>query len=130
MDVGGQHYIVDMWGIPSVMLDNPIWIAQILSIAMHKGQMVERDRITRWREPHGITMIAGMEGGHVAIDTFPEENRLTADLLAFQTTADPEGALDVLLEKFEPEGFAIQLLTRGQPSELDEPVSGLSTYRA
>lgn len=124
MNPEGTHYLVDLWGVSPTVLDNPVWLAQLMTHAVKRGQLTELDRMTHWFDPQGITMIGLLAESHISFHTYPEHRYMAIDLYTCGSLARPDAALDLLMEELAPESFHIQHLTRGQREASHESVSG------
>lgn len=120
----GTHYLIDFWGVSPAILNSPTWLAKTMTVAIKRGQLTEVDRVTKWFDPQGVTMIGVLAESHISFHTYPEERYIAVDIYSCGQRGRPEEAIDVLMEHFAPESFDIRQITRGERPR--ESISGPS----
>jgi S-adenosylmethionine decarboxylase len=84
--------------------------------------------------PIGVTGVAIVSESHLVIHTWPEYGYAAVDLFTCGAPRDPQAALAVLREHFQPERIGVMEINRGQMELPDDsarhPADRLPTQRA
>jgi len=91
----GVHLIVDAWGCPADLLNDPERVTAALRAAVEAGGATLIDLTVHQFNPQGVTAVATLAESHIAIHTWPEHGYFAADLF-FCGAGNPYGALKTL----------------------------------
>lgn len=114
MNKVGTHLILDAWGAPTEVLNNPEKIKQALIDAINAGKAKLIDMFVHQFSPHGITATATLAESHIAIHTWPEYGYFAADLF-FCGQGKPQEAMTILQIALEAKEAKIREVDRGFP---------------
>lgn len=76
----GTHLLLEGWGAPSEVLNDPLRVRVALQATVAAGDLTLRRIIVEQFEPQGVTAIALLAESHLAIHTWPERGLFAADL--------------------------------------------------
>jgi S-adenosylmethionine decarboxylase len=108
----GRHIILEMWGCQN--LDSVEIAEQALRdmvVALHVNLL---DLKVYPFSPVGVTGMAIVSESHLVIHTWPEYGYAAVDLFTCGAPRDPQDALAVLREHFQPERIGVMEINRGQ----------------
>lgn len=108
----GQHLILDAWGAPHDVLNNPDLIQETVSQAIEAGDATLIDWCVHSFSPQGVTATATLAESHIAIHTWPEHGYFAADLF-FCGQGSPDKAAEVIRTRLQATHYRLQTLSRG-----------------
>lgn len=108
----GVHLIVDAWGCPADLLNDPERVTGALRAAVEAGGATLIDMTAHQFSPQGVTAVATLAESHIAIHTWPEHGYFAADLF-FCGAGDPYGALEALRIALAAEDVKTTEIKRG-----------------
>ncbi|AFY37510.1 S-adenosylmethionine decarboxylase proenzyme [[Leptolyngbya] sp. PCC 7376] len=111
----GTHLVVDCWGSPADLLNDPEGIRQAMIAAIAAGEATLIDLCVHQFSPHGVTATATLAESHIAIHTWPEYGYFAADLF-FCGSGKPLEAMDFLRTALQATDYKMTELERGFPT--------------
>lgn len=111
MTAGGQHLLVEFRGCTFDKLNNPVFVEETLIAAALNADATVLHSFTHKFDPQGITSFVALSESHISIHSWPENSYAAIDVFLCGKL-EPLKALEVLIEKFEPESFDAKLLHR------------------
>lgn len=108
----GIHLIVDAWGAPKELLDDPKAVRRILEEAVAVGEATLVDLCVHKFSPQGVTATATLAESHIALHTWPEHGYFAVDLF-FCGKGDPYPAMDFLRRALGARRVKVTELRRG-----------------
>jgi S-adenosylmethionine decarboxylase len=123
----GTHLVVDAWGAPEDLLNDPEGIRRAMLEAISAGEATLIDLCVHQFSPHGVTATATLAESHIAIHTWPEHGYFAADLF-FCGQGKPELAMEVLQTALKAKKVRSREIPRGfeetaeANSRIKEPV--------
>ncbi len=110
----GTHLVLDAWGSPDHLLNNPDKIKQALIDAITVGKATLINLFIHQFSPHGITATATLAESHIAIHTWPEYGYFAADLF-FCGEGNPQEAMKILEIALEAKEAKTREIDQGFP---------------
>ncbi len=110
----GTHLVVDGWGAPAELLNNPEAIRQSIIEAIAVGKATLIDLCVHQFSPHGVTATATLAESHIAIHTWPEYGYFAADLF-FCGEGEPVEAMKFLQLALQATQVKMTEFERGFP---------------
>jgi len=92
----GTHLLIDAWGCPRDLLDNPELISDVIDRAITAGDVTKINMTVHQFSPHGVTATATLAESHIALHTWPEHGYFAADIF-FCGNKDPYRSIEPLL---------------------------------
>ena len=109
----GTHCLLDLFGCPSDLLDDPEWLTQLLAqSATMAGATVLSAHHHRF-EPHGVSALCVLSESHISIHTWPEFGTASADVYTCGDSCTPQVACAWMIEQLRPEGHDLRVVDRG-----------------
>ncbi len=108
----GTHLVVDAWGAPADLLNDPEKIRQALIEGITVGQATLIDLCVHQFSPHGVTATATLAESHIAIHTWPEHGYFAADLF-FCGQGKPKEAMKLLQTALQAKQVTMREIERG-----------------
>jgi S-adenosylmethionine decarboxylase len=108
----GTHLVVDAWGAPADLLNDPEKIRQALIEGITVGQATLIDLCVHQFSPHGVTATATLAESHIAIHTWPEYGYFAADLF-FCGQGKPKKAMKLLQTALQAKQVTMREIERG-----------------
>jgi S-adenosylmethionine decarboxylase len=108
----GTHLVVDAWGSPADLLNDPEKIRQALIEGITVGQATLIDLCVHQFSPHGVTATATLAESHIAIHTWPEYGYFAADLF-FCGQGKPKEAMKLLETALQATQVRMREIERG-----------------
>ena len=121
----GKHLIAEFHGARN--LYDPAPCEAVLSwAAAAAGATLLRTFAHDFGEREGFTAVAVLAESHISLHTWPEHGYLALDVFMCGD-AEPERALAVLKDYFQPEAIVTQTLSRGLTATSPTPVRARAT---
>jgi S-adenosylmethionine decarboxylase len=108
----GQHYIIDFWGAHFLQDLQVIEQALIDAAQIAETQLLHL-HLHQFSQYGGITGVALLAESHISVHTWPENQYAAFDIFMCGN-AQPEKALSLLKQVFQPHKITIQEILRGQ----------------
>ena len=116
----GTHLVVDGWGSPANLLNDPEGIRRAMIEAIAAGEATLIDLCVHQFSPHGVTATATLAESHIAIHTWPEYGYFAADLF-FCGRGTPVEAMKFLQQALQATECKMTEFDRGFPKEILVP---------
>lgn len=117
METIGTHYLLEMYGCPSHLLNDEIVVCNAMKEAVRCSGADLLGDISHHFHPQGVTALGLLAESHIAIHTWPEHGYVAADIFTCGTRAVPRKACEYLVEVFQSDRHELKKLTRGVESE-------------
>jgi S-adenosylmethionine decarboxylase len=91
----GHHYIAELWGCSSAILDDAARLESYFHSAAQTAQVTVLNSQFHEFEPQGVTGILLLSESHLSFHTWPEHGYCALDLF---TCGNPHSARDAVLE--------------------------------
>lgn len=126
----GRHLILELWGCRN--LNSTEIVERALRDIVRACDLTLLDMNVYPFTPIGVTGVAVVTESHVMIHTWPEYGYAAVDVFTCGEQANPEAALPLLREYFQPERVQVMEITRGLvPAEmLEAAANGAPLERA
>ena len=108
----GRHIILEMWGCQN--LDSVDTAEQALREMVTALDVNLLDLKVYPFSPVGVTGMAIVSESHLVIHTWPEYGYAAVDIFTCGAPRDPQDAVSVLREHFQPERIGVMEINRGQ----------------
>ena len=113
----GYHYVVEASGCDPEVLKDPNRIRQIFMNAAKAGNMEIKASYFFRFSPTGVSGVVIVAESHISVHTWPEEGYAALDVYTCGEKADPENAVDYILEKFRAQYAHVSEVKRGIKEE-------------
>lgn len=117
MDTIGYHYVVEASGCDPEVLKDPNKIREIFLEAAKVGNMEVKASYFFRFSPTGVSGVVIVAESHISVHTWPEEGYAALDVYTCGEKADPEKAVDYILEKFKAQYAHVSEVKRGIKEE-------------
>lgn len=108
----GRHLVLEMWGCKNL---NSVDIAErALRELVTALDVTLLDLKVYPFTPVGVTGMAIVSESHLVIHTWPEYGYAAVDVFTCGTSRDPEAAVSVLRDHYEPDHVQVMEIVRGQ----------------
>jgi len=132
----GRHIILEMWRCSGLSLNSLDTAEQALRDMVAALDVNLLDLKVYPFSPVGVTGIAIVSESHLVIHTWPEYGYAAVDIFTCGAQRDPQAAIDVLRQHFQPEHVQVMEINRGQldlaegQPEVQGPVKASKNPRA
>jgi S-adenosylmethionine decarboxylase len=109
----GFHYVVEAAGCDPEILGNADKIRQIFLEAAKVGNMEVKSSYFFKFSPTGVSGVVIVAESHISIHTWPEKGYAALDVYTCGTKAEPEKAVDYILEKLKAKYAHVSEIKRG-----------------
>ena len=109
----GRHTTADFYGCRREALNNMDLLQTMLSTAIHAADLKMLSIQSYQFSPEGITVVALLTDGHLAIHTYPEVGFAAIDIFTCDSHSMPEKALATIKCTLVPEKTKNTLIKRG-----------------
>ncbi len=113
METIGFHYVVEAAGCDEELLQNADKIRQIFLEAAKIGNMEVKASYFFKFSPTGVSGMVIVAESHISIHTWPEKRYAAIDVYTCGETADPEKAVDYILDAIKAEYAHVSEIKRG-----------------
>ncbi|WP_461867110.1 adenosylmethionine decarboxylase [Thermococcus sp.] len=113
METIGFHYVVEAAGCDEEILQNADRIRQIFLEAAKIGNMEVKASYFFKFSPTGVSGMVIVAESHISIHTWPEKRYAAIDVYTCGGTADPEKAVDYILDAIKAEYAHVSEIKRG-----------------
>ncbi|MBP2478797.1 S-adenosylmethionine decarboxylase [Crossiella equi] len=94
----GQHVLAEIDGIDAAVLDDEVFLCQLLDDALQRAGATVLQVISKQFDPQGVTVLALLSESHASLHTYPEIGSVFVDVFTCGTKAQPEIAVNLLAE--------------------------------
>lgn len=112
----GTHCILELYGCPSSLLDDPVLIKQSLREAAKQAKSTLLGEVLHEFEPQGVTALVLLAESHISIHTWPEQGYAAVDVFTCGRHTDPEKACLYLAEVLQARQHSLYKLPRKPPT--------------
>jgi S-adenosylmethionine decarboxylase len=120
----GRHLILELWGCRN--LNSTEVVEQAMRDIVTACDLTLLDLKVYPFTPIGVTGVAVVSESHVMVHTWPEHGYAAVDIFTCGERANPEAALPLLRDHFEPERVQIMEINRGiMPQEPERTPVGV-----
>ena len=109
----GRHTTADFYGCRRDALNNMELLQSMLSTAIHAADLKMLSVQSYQFSPEGITVVALLTDGHLAIHTYPEVGFAAIDIFTCDSHSMPEKALTTIKATLVPEKTKNTLIKLG-----------------
>ena len=117
METIGFHYVVEAAGCDEKILQDADRIRQIFLEAAKAGSMEVKASYFFKFSPTGVSGMIIVAESHISIHTWPEKRYAAIDVYTCGETADPETAVDYILDAIKAEYAHVSEIKRGIEEE-------------
>lgn len=117
MDTIGTHYLLELYGCPSQLLNDEIVVCNAMREAVRCSGADLLGDISHHFHPQGVTALGILAESHISIHTWPEHGYVAADIFTCGTRAVPRKACEYLIEAFQSDRHEMKKVIRGVESE-------------
>jgi S-adenosylmethionine decarboxylase len=111
LTAGGQHLLVEFRGCSFDKLNNSNFVEETLIAAALNADATVLHSFTHSFNPQGITSFVALSESHISIHSWPENGYAAIDVFLCGRL-EPLKALEILVERLEPETFDTKMLQR------------------
>ncbi len=112
MEAVGTHCILELYGCPLELLDDPSYIQRTLSDAVDRSGATLLSMQHHRFEPQGVTCLGLLSESHISIHTWPEKGYAAIDVFTCGDVAMPHRACDHLIESFRSQKHSLKTINR------------------
>ncbi|GAA1831746.1 hypothetical protein GCM10009836_07170 [Pseudonocardia ailaonensis] len=125
----GRHVLAELGGLPAALLDDSAALEKALRAALTGAGATVRQVVAERFAPQGVTVVAVLAESHASIHTWPELGSAYVDVFTCGDSADPVRAVADLAAALGAGSCAVEVVERGAPGVVDEPISPGVTRR-
>lgn len=115
----GTHYLLDVYGVKSELLNDMSYQNELLTTAIHKAGATILDIAEYKFDPTGCTLVLLLSESHISVHSYPLEGGIEGCGVAFYDVftcgshVDTKAAVNYILEQLQPTDFEIKKIIRG-----------------
>ena len=125
----GMHCLLELYGCPVELLDDPDYLTRTLRDAAEGAGATWLDQCCHRFEPCGVTALGLLAESHISIHTWPEIGYAAVDVFTCGDKAVPEQACRHLVEHLRAERHTLASLPRATKL-LPREVAGVDAHDA
>lgn len=123
----GMHCLLELFGCPAELLDDPEFIARALREAAENAGATWLGQLHHRFAPKGVTCIGLLAESHISIHTWPEKGYAAVDVFTCGDAAMPEHACELIATEMRAARSTLARIPRAVTmSEPDEPAAPLA----
>lgn len=107
----GTHYIIELWDCNN--LNSEEITKKALNDAVIASNATLLQLMVHGFAPQGVTGVAVIEESHISIHTWPELGYAAVDIFTCGTKVNPEAAIKVFKEAYDPQNVQCMQIVRG-----------------
>jgi S-adenosylmethionine decarboxylase len=111
----GMHCILELYGCPSSLLDDPSFIRKHLQEAAKQAKSTLLGEVLHEFEPQGVTALMLLAESHISIHTWPERGYAAVDVFTCGQHTEPEKACLYLADVFQAREHSLSKVPRRPP---------------
>ncbi|GAA2781414.1 adenosylmethionine decarboxylase [Crossiella cryophila] len=119
----GQHVLAEIDGIDAALLDDEVFLCQILDDALKRAGATVLQVISKQFDPQGVTVLALLSESHASLHTYPEIGSVFVDVFTCGTKAQPEIAVGLLAEAMGASTVQSRTIRRGLENQNEMKVT-------
>jgi S-adenosylmethionine decarboxylase len=116
----GRHILADVYGVNAKLLDDLAGLTTLLVDAANDCGATVLGVESKHFDPSGVTVLVLLSESHVSIHTYPDLGFAAVDCYTCGDIADPQKAIDYILEVLKPKKVYMKRHTRGMSQEINE----------
>lgn len=130
MPAAGRHCMIELWGCPAALLDDPARVraAMLAAVAVSRCELLSE--CSHRFEPQGFTIVGLLAESHISVHTWPEHGYVAADVFTCGEGGEPEAACVELARVLEAVRYELRSVTRGVPGGLGSPTQDVTWERS
>jgi S-adenosylmethionine decarboxylase len=110
----GSHILADFYGVSAQLLRSSLELEQLLRRAAEiAGAKVVGSHFHSFGHAEGVTGVVLLAESHISIHTWPESDFAAVDIFMCGS-ANPQRALDALVEALAPSSQHVEVAARGR----------------
>lgn len=110
----GIHYVLELYGCPSEILDDELYIRNAIAMAADKACSTLLEMSSHKFSPQGVTALGLLAESHLSIHTWPEAGYAAADIFTCGRSSDPDQACQFLIQHLHADSHSVAVVHRGQ----------------
>lgn len=114
------HVLLELWGVPFAVLDDPSALQAGLLEAARAARCEVLGTLHHRFHPQGASVVVLVAESHLSVHTWPEHGYAAFDIFTCGQ-ALPEAGVAALIEHFKPERHSTQRLARGRLADAPAP---------
>lgn len=115
----GSHLLIELFGCKGAMLEKENHVGRAMTDAAIESKATVVETSFHEFKPYGVSGAVIIQESHYTIHTWPEHNYAAVDLFYCGGTILVHKAVDVLVERFQPERMKFLVVRRGVQSEVN-----------
>ena len=123
MPDASRHCMIELWGCPASVLDDPAAVRLAMRAAVAVSRCVLLTECEHRFEPQGFTIVGLLAESHISIHTWPEHGYAAADVFSCGTRGEPEAACLELVRALGAQRHELRTVMRGVPGGLERPLT-------
>jgi S-adenosylmethionine decarboxylase len=123
MPTAGRHCMIELWGCPAALLDDPAAVREAMLAAVAASGCTLLWECAHRFSPQGVTIVGLLAESHISIHTWPEHGYAAADVFTCGERGEPEAACPVLVKMLGATRFELRTIERGRPGGLTHPIT-------
>ena len=108
----GYHILADLWGCPSIYLDDISTLEEILLNAARKVGFNVVGKSFYQFKPKGATGVVLLEFSHISVHTWPEYEFIALDIYSCKGKTKVKRATEYLLKTLQPKKVTLHEVER------------------
>lgn len=125
----GRHVLAELTGVAPALLDDAAALRSKLTDALRAAGAHVRQVVSEVFAPRGVTVLAVLAESHASLHTWPDQGVALVDVFTCGDSADPVLAVDLLAESLAAKRLHREVLRRGTPEAVVEPLAPGLTRR-
>jgi S-adenosylmethionine decarboxylase len=109
----GHHWIVDLHGCPTALLDDHDWIRARLKETTERFGLTLLNIASNKFEPQGVTAVGLLGESHMSIHTWPEHGYAAVDIFTCGSDKNLEAACEFIADSLQAKESTVLRLRRG-----------------
>lgn len=123
MPSAGRHCMIELWGCPPEVLDDPAAVRVAMLAAIAASRCTLLSECSHRFAPQGVTIVGLLAESHISIHTWPEHGYAAADVFTCGTEGEPEAACLELVRALGAARHELRTVARGAPGGLARAVA-------
>jgi S-adenosylmethionine decarboxylase len=107
----GKHYLLNLYGCPFDLLDDHLFIVELLNEAAFESGATVLNCVYHHFEPQGVTAVLLLAESHLSIHTWPEKGKAAVDCYTCGDT-EPKVACDIIIERLQAKQHEMTYIAR------------------
>lgn len=107
----GKHYLLNLYGCSFGLLDNQIFLIDLLENAAAASGATIVQTIFKKFDPQGVTVLCLLSESHISIHTWPEEGKAAVDVYTCGD-CNPKIGCDIIIEQLQAQNHTLSYIER------------------